>query len=278
MAAFEVADLPAPWKVYKPAVSAHVNPRAWWRYSILTELYKVRCLQKEDAWRVAGDKNMHLLSHIRVIIANNGGSVDGLDLSEASENYLTDTTIKLRSLEAAVDILNRENMTLRKMVKDLLTPLARENLIGDAETLQYIEDQIATYELHAATTKLLPPTEDLEEPSDARPRDTLTIDAEDYIESEDGQLVASIDAQDNKIRSPYENVLPPIALTERDMREPSKGTSSIKSKSSAPNSGRGKPAAKTEKFPSYLEREAMRKEQARKKREQIIMVSTSCVL
>jgi hypothetical protein len=252
-----------------------MNPRAWWRYSILTEIYKVRCLQKEDAWRVAGDKNMHLLSHIRVIIANNGGNVDGLDLSEASENYLTETTSKLRALEAALEILNRENMTLRKMVKDLLTPLARENLIGDTETLQYIEDQIATYELHAATTKLLQISNEHElESSDALVPQSLAVETDEYIESEDEQLVAAIDAQDNKIRSPYENLLPPIALTEHDMREPlTRGTvSSAKSKHRAPNSGRGKPAKKTEKFPSYLEREAMRKEQARKKREQIILV------
>jgi hypothetical protein len=104
--------------------------------------------------------------------------------------------------------------------------------------------------------------------------DQQAIEAERLAAAEDqliDALVDSIESPDLNLRSPYEKVLPPIELTEKDLRESPKAK-----KGSKPASLRApKPRAVPEKdkFPSYLEREAMRKEAARKKKEEVIKVS-----
>jgi hypothetical protein len=277
MAAFGESDTLEPWKLYRPVESAKTNPKAWWRYSILAERHKVRAFQRAELWRLAGNKGMNLLSHLRVLLAGNG-SEDGVDLSGLSDTYLNDTAGKLKALETVVDDLNRENMTLRKLLKSLLTPLAKENLSNDHLTLQYIESQVTRFDENEkldSTAKYLSPTNLSPRSKGASP--TRVLDGSSTScerDAEDVKIIAAIstiDASDVNLRSPYEKVLPPIALTEKDLREP------------LPVSKRGKPASlrrpkikpvnPKDKFPSYLEREAMRKEAAAQKRNERILVS-----
>ena len=118
MASFEEIEVVDPWKVYRPTESAKADARAWWRYAIFAELYRVRCFQRAEKWREAGNKNMNILSHIRVLIASHG-SVEDVDLSSVSDSYLNDTAEELKYLQTVVGDLSRENMTLRRMIKSL---------------------------------------------------------------------------------------------------------------------------------------------------------------
>lgn len=284
MAQFEQKYPVDAYKVYRPNESAKVNAKAWWRYAILAEVYKVRCLQREEMWHIAGNKGMSILSHLRFIIAQKG-NMDNIDQEDVNENYVADTMRKLKSLEHVVSDLDRENMALRKMIKTLFTPLARENFTSEELTLQDIEQEIDILESRALnTSKRLEYADSLQSPqslgstggSSFRPGDSMIIDAEEeaeclLLES----LTSSVDSPDLNIRSPYEKLLPPIELTQRDMQDPNKSTRKSKggSPKGSPKSPRLKPINPKDKFPSYLEREAMRKEQAAKKRERNNMVS-----
>jgi hypothetical protein len=277
MAAFGGSDTLEPWKLYRPVESAKANPKAWWRYSILAERHKVRAFQRAELWRLAGNKGMNLLSHLRVLLAGNG-SENGVDLSGLSDTYLSDTTGKLKALEIVVGDLNRENMTLRKLLKSLLTPLAKENLSNDQLTLLYIESQVARFDQHAkfdSPTEYLPPTNLSPRSNGASPTKmfggSATNSERDAEEVKIITAISTIDSSDANLRSPYEKVLPPIALTENDLREHIPA-----SKCGKPASLRQpkiKPVNPKDKFPSYLEREAMRKEAATQKRNERILVS-----
>lgn len=285
MAQFEEKYPIDAFKVYRPSVSAKVNAKAWWRYAILAEVYKVRCLQREEMWRVAGNNGMNILSHIRLIIAEKG-NMDNMDQEVVNENYVADTMRKLKSLEHVVSDLDRENMALRKMIKTLFTPLAKENFVSDELTLQDIEQEIEILDsraLEAATTKRLAFESYANSPESFKSAGTNSfhlggsMEEADDFDGEEYQLLdtlaSSVDTPDLNIRSPYENLLPPIEMTQRDMQDPKSVTR--KNKDGSPKSPRLKPINPKDKFPSYLEREAMRKEQAAKKKERINMVSFS---
>lgn len=86
--------------------------------------------------------------------------------------------------------------------------------------------------------------------------------------------ISNIESPNLNLRSPYENLLPPIELTDRELRE--QPQASKRDKLASLRKPQPKPVHDRDKFPSYLEREAMRKEAAIKKRNQNIVVRCVC--
>jgi len=263
MASFEERSLLDPIRVFRP--KAH-DAKAWWRYAILAERYKVRCAQREELWFKAGASNMNILAHIRSLIKKHG-SFDGVNLDDANGDFVEeeDSTKKLHPLELVVDDLNRENMALRKMIKTLLTPLARESFVAEEMSIEDLDKQISVFEEFAAKTSVAAsPSPRSQHNSPLRLGGQMEDEADD-------QLVASlancVDSPNINLHSPYENLLPPIALTDKDINGPKSARNSRASIRNSPQ----KPAQ--DKFPSYLEREAMRRETIAKKRQEAIMVS-----
>ena len=278
MASFAPVDPVEVIKAYRPNVSALDNPRAWWRYSILAEAYKVRCQQREEKWRIAGNKSMNILAHIRLLISANGNSLD-IDFSEVDEDFMNTTASRVVALETVVDQLNRDNMMLRKMLKALLTPIAKENLINDAESLSYIEEQIAQFDNYTAAMQTMEASNNI--------HTKIIYESNELIEAEEienqlqdemiSTLANSIETPDINLRSPYENVLPPIEMTENEFQELPKAGKIFGKKSKSPlkssqTLNNSTSPNKTEKNPSYLEKEAIKKETKKKKKEQMIMV------
>lgn len=270
MAQFEEKYPIDAFRVYRPTVSTKENAKAWWRYAILAEVYKVRCKQREELWRVAGNKGLNILSHIRFIIAEKG-NMDNMDDEEVNENYVTETVRKLKNLQNTVSDLNRDNMVLRKMLKTLFTPLAVENFASDEITLQDIEQEIAIFESRALTASKRLTFEDIDQPSQSFDCDSQCEGIMESGKAADFEvlesLASSVGTPDLNIRSPYENLLPPIDIQDTKV-VPKKNN-----KAGSPKSPRLKAVRPKDKlFPSYLEREAMRKENAAKKKERANLV------
>lgn len=260
MASFEKLSLVDPIRVFRPR--AH-DAKAWWRYAILAERYKVRCAQREDLWLKAGLSNMNILAHIRSLIKKHG-SFDGVNLENVDENFKEDSMKNLHPLEMVVDDLNRENMALRKMIKTLLTPLARESFVAEEMSIEDLDKQISVFEEFAAKTKVTSsPSPHSQHNSPLRLGGQMEDDVDDQLIS---SLASCVDSPNINLHSPYENMLPPIALTEKDKNGPKSAHNSRGSLRNSPQ----KPVQ--DKFPSYLEREAARRETIAKKRQETILV------
>lgn len=280
MASFEDRSLVDAIRVYRPTIK---NGKAWWRYAILAERYKVRCTQRKELWQQAGMKNMDILADIRSLIQKygldgaklDGGAtsdkiLDGINEDSAnlnSENFQADTGKRLDELSSVVGDLNRENMALRKMLKTLLTPMAKESLIASELSIEDIENEISVYEEFTAKSTIHSPTPSQ---SDVVVNSPLRLGGsmEDDLELEDqllASLAGSIESPSINLRSPYENLLPHIGPT---VPLPHRGKGVKKS-----------PRSKLQEkvFPSYLEQEAIRKEKAAEKKKKDIMVSAPVI-
>jgi hypothetical protein len=140
MANFELQQIP---KIPRPDV---FNARGMWKYAILSELRKVKWTRREELWRQAGLKGAEILAHLRMLIKEKG-SFDLDHTVEVNENYLAEMPQKIKSLELAMEELNNENKTLRKMLKTFLTPIAKEEFSTEDVSLSEIERQIGMIEV-----------------------------------------------------------------------------------------------------------------------------------
>ncbi len=96
-------------KIYRPQQSMKKVPRQWWRYAILSTLHQVRQSKNIDIWKLVSEKNEfiydQLLAELPPIAIRNKKELDALRIE--------------------VDMLRKENETLRKMLNDALEPSVR---------------------------------------------------------------------------------------------------------------------------------------------------------
>lgn len=252
MSSFEDRCLVDGIKVYRPILRN--DAKGWWRYAILAVRYEVRCSQREELWREAGIKSMDILAHIRTLVEKQGFLVD-------PENKSGQTTKNLHDLEMVVDDLHRENMALRKMIKSLLTPLAREGFVGDGFSVEHVEKEISVFEEYATHANKKSPSPRSHHVSPLRLGGEMEDDADDQIIE---NLANSVGTAQLNIHSPYENFLPSISPNGRD------GSRSKRANTFHGKSSPQKPIF--EKTLSYVERETLRRETIAKKKEQEVVV------
>ncbi len=246
-------------KVYRPA--KRNDAKGWWRYAILAVRYEVRCNQREELWREVGIKNMDILTHIRSL-------VEKQSLLAEPDNHRGQTAKNLNDLEMVVDDLHRENMALRKMIKSLLTPLAREGFVGEGFSVADIEKEISVFEEYATNAnKKAPQSPRSRHASPLKHGGEMEDDADDQVIE---NLANSIETAQLNIHSPYENFLPSISPNGRDGPR-SKRANTFHGKSSPQ-----KPIF--EKTLSYVERENLRRETIAKKKEQDVVVRNLTLL
>eukprot|EP01032_Pedospumella_encystans_P008350 gene8350-9923_t len=197
---------------------------------------------------------MDILAHIRTLVEKQGLLAD-------PENKSGQTTKNLHDLEMVVDDLHRENMALRKMIKSLLTPLAREGFVGDGFSVEDVEKEISVFEEYAThANKKSPQSPRSRHASPLRLGGEMEDDADDQIIE---NLANSVETAKLNIHSPYENFLPSISPNARDVHR-SKRANTFHGKSSPQ-----KPIF--EKTLSYVERETLRRETIAKKKEQEVV-------
>lgn len=256
MALFEDRSLIGAIKVYRPTRSN--DAKAWWRYAILAVRYQVRCTHREEIWREAGITNMNILADIRSMMEKQDFFV--------GENCDRETAHSLHSLEMVVDDLHRENMALRKMIKSLLTPLARESYVSEGMSIEDIENEISVFDEHArkGTHKKSPVTTRSHNTSPLKLGGEMENDMDDQLIED---LANTIGKSQLNIHSPYESFLPSIFVKDHETHDGSRAHHASKIQ------GKGSPQKPAhEKSLSYVEREALRRETIAKKKGQEIMV------
>jgi hypothetical protein len=107
-------------EVYRPKKAMMQAPRQWWRYAILVTLQQVRRKKKLDMWKLVSEKNEKIFGQL----------MDELPPIAVRNKK------ELEALRIEVDMLRKENETLRKIVNDALEPSVRRSPSKDGSSFQ----------------------------------------------------------------------------------------------------------------------------------------------
>ncbi|KAJ1423901.1 hypothetical protein B484DRAFT_480643 [Ochromonadaceae sp. CCMP2298] len=282
------------FKVYRPK---KFEAKAMWRYAIRVARYQVRCAQRQEQFREAGEKGNNLLAHARILVQQ--GALDGAQLEDFNDDYVPYLARTLRSLQATVGDLSEENESLRRMLKSLMTPLTKEGLVlkelelQDEVTEDQIDREIQALEREQAARETARLQALVEEDAasvgsegswrsrGSRSRrsadvDDVATDAEAEADAEaEEESRAEPDGEELNLHSPYESLLPPIKQSRESTASVSASSSCTGTKRRTSTSKGMGTSTSTNHFPSYLEREVMRKQRAAQTRNETILAKAA---
>lgn len=160
---------------FRPRIPMKQNPRAYWKYIILSVMYHIRCNKRKDLWALALSNNVVILNKIRQLKDvtsivnynfidntndsdgnNTGNSYNDTDNDNDNDtnSYLLESYEKLsplEQLELEVNVLRKEDDSLKTMVQSLSRQKvqleASDFRSGDSITSTYSNSNSKTREI-----------------------------------------------------------------------------------------------------------------------------------